>query len=101
MLEELQRVLEITHKNQWPFYIEHNDFLKGGLVIHEEVSDLLKSCEIDAAELTNCVVTHSVWSARYYFSDEYACYRVAYASTFDRVIKKILEIMESHDEVSM
>lgn len=95
---DILKLAIVLNKNTMPFYIEKNDFMNGGISIHEEIGEMLAKLEIDVDEAKECFELNSVWSARYYLHA--GIYRIAYAATLEKVINKILSIMENDDEIS-
>ncbi len=87
----VEKVNQIVEDKNLSFYIEHNDFLRGNLTVNEEIGDLMRDEEIDLVDAANCISKNSVWSARFYIGDRH---EIVYASSFDLVMKKILEVLE-------
>lgn len=89
---------KFIEKEKIPFYVEHDDYIKAGLHVNEEVDELLAGNFLGLDEAQECRSNNSVWSARFYFNDEY---KIAYAATFENVLNKIIAIMEEHYEISL
>lgn len=82
-------VLEnLVIRNGIPLYIEHNDFLNGGITVDEEVEELLNDSHIDQHTADKMVHHNSVWSIRYYY-DKHS-FEIFYDDTLNGVIAKLL-----------
>lgn len=85
-MEKLNNVLKIVTENNLPFYIEHNDFISGGLSFEQEYDDLLSEISIGPNEALEIEETQSIWSARFSSYDKII---VRYAGTMESVIDLI------------
>ncbi len=85
-MTELEKVTKIVEKYNIPLYIEHNDFISGGLTFFQELEDLEMNGEILEDDSIDACEKQSIWSARYVIN---GMITVVYAGSFDRVIELI------------
>jgi hypothetical protein len=83
------KILEdVVTSKSIPLYIEHNDFLNGGLDIHEEIQELLDDHDIDENMAERMAKHQSIWSIRYYYDPHR--FEIFYADTLESVVNKLL-----------
>lgn len=99
MNENLKRLNELLSQCGFPFYLERNDFERGGISIEEEIGDLIRSGDICEGLAANMLVTHTIWSARFYHgqnNNDQNNFQIVYAATLEMAIDRILKIMEMY-----
>ena len=71
-----------------PLYIEHNDFMNGGISIEEEIEELINDSHIDQHTADKMLTHHSIWSIRYYHDRH--DFEIFYGDTLNGVVSKLL-----------
>lgn len=88
-MDNIKKLTNFAEETQHPLYIEHNDFLNGGMTLVEEVDDLIAEGDITSLIGGRMKEQESIWSIRYYHVDG-SC-EIIYDATLDRAAHRMLE----------
>lgn len=69
MTNALAKLIQYCAEESTPMYLEHNDFLNGGISIDEELRDLILERNITNTMADEMMSKHSIWSLRVYHDE--------------------------------
>jgi hypothetical protein len=95
MSENLKKLTEWLKHYDFSFYLERNDFLKGGLSIHDEILDLIHEGHIDEDDAHEMFLAETIWSGRFYFGSDKNDYKIFYGANPETVIEEMIKTLES------
>ncbi len=94
MTENLKKLIGLLNHLDFPFYIERNDFERGGISINEEIADLRSENHVSPEEAEEMLCSETIWSIRFYFGPSKMDYKIVYSATFETAVNQILTKLE-------